>query len=245
MGKKLDSMIKVSVILPTYNEKGNIVPLLGKLVATLDGMSIRNFELIVIDDSSNDGTSQVVEEFSRRDDRVKLTVRREERGLASAIRTGIEISQGEIIVLMDTDFNHNPKDVRRLIEPVGGHDIVVGSRYIKGGLMEYSWIRHYLSHVFNMFIRFYLEIPTRDNLSGFIAAKREIFREMDMNLIFSGFGEYHIRFIYWAFLKKHKILEIPVIYQQRAYGESKFKILENLINYTRVVLKTRKDVILP
>jgi dolichol-phosphate mannosyltransferase len=235
-------MIKVSVILPTYNEKGNIIPLIEKLITTLEGSSIKKFELLVIDDNSDDGTPQAVEEFVKSDDRVKLTVRKKERGLATAVRTGIELSRGEIIVLMDTDFNHNPRDVKRLIEPIGGYDIVVGSRYIKGGFIEYSWIRHYLSYFFNMFLRLYLEIQTRDNLSGFIAVKREIFREMDMNLIFRGFGEYHIRFIYWSYLKGHKILEIPVIYNKRAYGKSKFKFLEYLITYTKVAFHTKKTI---
>lgn len=205
---------------------------------------IKDFELLVIDDNSNDGTPQAVEEFMKNEGRVQLTVRKSGRGLASAVRAGIEMSQGEIVVLMDTDFNHNPKDVGRLLEPVGGVDIVVGSRYIKGGFMESSWIRHYLSYFFNLFIRWYLGLKTTDNLSGFIAMKREILQRMDMNLIFSGFGEYHIRFIYWAFLKGYKVLEIPVVYSERSYGKSKFKPLENLINYTIAVIRTKKEITL-
>ena len=235
-------MMKVSVVLPTYNEKGNIIRLLEQLIVTLDGILINDFELLVIDDDSSDGTSQAVKEFMGSDDRVKLNVRKNVRGLASAVRTGIEMSQGEIVVLMDTDFNHNPKDVRRLVEPVGDYDIVVGSRYIKGGFMESSVIRHYLSYFFNLFIRSYLGLETMDNLSGFIAIKREVINKIDMNLVFSGFGEYHIRFIYWAFLRGYKILEIPVVYNERSYGKSKFKPLENLTNYTVTVIQTKKDI---
>lgn len=237
-------MVKVSVILPTYNEKGNITALLEQLVSALEGMRVEDFELLVIDDSSNDGTSYAVEEIMKSEKRIRLTIRKSEKGLASAVKTGIGLSRGEIIVLMDTDFNHNPQDVKRLVAPIGEFDIIVGSRYIKGGFMESSWIRHYLSYFFNLFIRFYLGLETMDNLSGFIAMKREVTKAMDMNLIFGGFGEYHIRFIYWSLLKGYKVLEIPVIYNERSYGKSKFKPIENLINYTRTVLKTKKDITL-
>lgn len=240
-----DKSIKVSVVLPTYNEKGNIIGLLTQLVTTLEGMSVSNFELLVIDDNSNDGTPQAVEGFIKEDDRVKLTVRREERGLATAVRKGIELSRGDVIVLMDTDFNHDPKDVRRLIEPIGGFDIVVGSRYTKGGFMESSWIRHYLSYLFNLFIRSYLGLKTTDNLSGFMAMKRTILSGLDKDLVFSGFGEFHVRLIYWIFLKGYRVLEVPTVYYKRNYGRSKFNYVRNLIRYTWFVLRTKKYIRLP
>ena len=235
-------MTQVSVVLPTYNERGNIIALLAQLVTTLEGKGIKGFELVVIDDNSSDGTAQAVLEFVKNDERITLMERKSETGLASAVRAGIEMSQGDLVVLMDTDFNHNPRDVGRLIAPIGDFDVVVGSRYIKGGFMESSWIRHYLSYFFNVFIRWYLGLPTMDNLSGFIAVKRTVLQELDMDLIFSGFGEYHIRFIYWAFLKGYKVLEIPVVYNERFYGKSKFRPVENLINYTATVLRTKRDI---
>lgn len=228
----------ISVILPTYNEKGNIPKLTEKLAEALrkDG---RAFELLVIDDNSPDGTADAVRETAKAVPEIRLIVRTGEKGLASAVRRGIEESKGDILVLMDTDFNHDPFDVPKLLAGMETCDIVVGSRYLKGGLMEYSWLRHYLSWFFNLFVRVMLGLKTTDNLSGFMAVKREVFTGMNLDEIFQGFGEFHIPFIWLAHRKNLKISEIPVIYQDRTYGTSKFKPVENLINYTKTVLKVR------
>lgn len=228
----------ISVILPTYNEKGNIVPLMQKLAQGLRPAG-REFELVVVDDNSPDGTADAVREMQKDMREIRLIVRTNESGLASAVRRGIEEAKGDIIVLMDTDFNHDPFDVPKLVAGLSASDIVVGSRYIKGGEMEYSFLRHYLSLFFNLFVRAMLGLKTTDNLSGFMAVKKEIFETIDMDQVFQGFGEFHIPFIWMAHDRGYKISEIPVIYKDRTYGTSKFKPVENLINYTKTVLKVR------
>lgn len=228
----------ISIVLPTYNEKGNIIPLMEKLAQGLRSAG-HSFELLVVDDNSPDGTAAAVREMQKDMKEIRLTVRTDEKGLASAVRRGIEDSKGDIIVLMDTDFNHDPFDVPKLVSGISESDIVVGSRYIKGGEMEYSFLRHYLSLFFNLFVRAMLGLKTTDNLSGFMAVKKEIFQNLDMNEIFQGFGEFHIPFIWMAHARGYKISEIPVIYKDRTYGTSKFKPVENLINYTKTVLKVR------
>lgn len=228
----------ISVVLPTYNEKGNIVRLMQLLAQALRTAG-REFELIVVDDNSPDGTADAVREAQKETREIRLIVRTNESGLASAVRRGIEESKGEIVVLMDTDFNHDPFDVPKLVAGLPASDIVVGSRYIKGGEMEYSFLRHYLSLFFNLFVRAMLGLKTTDNLSGFMAVKKEIFKKLNLDEIFQGFGEFHIPFIWMAHDRGYKISEIPVIYKDRTYGTSKFKPVENLINYTKTVLKVR------
>ena len=234
--------MKVSIILPTYNEKGNIVSLIQDLDRELKTSKYSKFEYLVVDDNSPDGTAEAVLELSKTIAGIRLIVRRDERGLASAVKRGIQESEGDIVVLMDTDYNHQPQDVPRLLEKLPEHDIVIGSRYLKGGRMEYNLIRHYLSYFFNLFVCKALDLKTTDNLSGFIAAKRSVFHEIGADEIFQGFGEYHIPFIWMAHQEDYKITEIPVIYIDRKYGVSKFKAFENLINYTKTVLSLRARV---
>ena len=104
----------VSVILPTFNEVGHINVLIAKILELFDDKKI-NCEAIVIDDNSPDGTAKMVSDKFAEDSRVKLVVRKNENGLASAIKRGIVESNGDIVVLMDTDFNHNPVDIIRML----------------------------------------------------------------------------------------------------------------------------------
>lgn len=231
--------MKVSIILPTYNEKGNILPLIRDLQKKIQNSKYRNFEYIVVDDKSPDGTAEAVSELSREIPGIRVFVREKERGLASAVKRGIQEAEGDIIVLMDTDYNHQPQDVPRLLEKLPECDIVVGSRYLKGGRMEYNLLRHYLSYFFNLFVRWMLGLRTTDNLSGFIATRRSVLNEIGTDEIFRGFGEYHMPFIWMAHQKNYRITEIPVIYIDRKYGKSKFRAVENLVNYTKTVMNLR------
>src|SRR3989304_2309739 len=129
--------MKISVILPTYNEAGNITALVKAIIGQA-GLKRFKLEIIVIDDDSPDHTAGIVKALSGKYP-VKLIVRKNQHGLATAILRGIQQATGQVIVLMDTDFNHQPKDIIRLVEPVvaGRVDLVIGSRYIKGGGVYY------------------------------------------------------------------------------------------------------------
>ena len=176
----------LTVILPTYNEAGNIVILIGQIQKYLTGY---RFEIIVADDNSTDGTAQKIKSTFGQDRRIKLFIRKKDKGLANSIRDGIEASRGQYIIIMDTDFNHNPKDIPLLLKYKAEFDVVVGSRYIKDGGME-NKKRYLLSLFYNMTIRFILKLPTRDNLSGFFIIKRKKLSEMDFDKIFYGYGHY-------------------------------------------------------
>jgi dolichol-phosphate mannosyltransferase len=231
--------MRVSVLLPTYNERGNIGPLVEQILAALQKTNLDGLEIVVIDDNSPDGTAEAVQKQFGTDPRVRLLVRKDAKGLATAVHHGIEHSQGDVVVMMDTDFNHRPSDVPRLLESLDKHDMVIGSRFTKGGRMQYSWIRHNLSYFFNVWVRFMLSLETTDNISGFIAVKRSVLKALPLASIFSGFGEYHILFIYLAKKKGFRFCEVPVIYDDRVYGQSKFRAFENLWNYSKLVWKIK------
>lgn len=226
----------VSVILPTYNERDNIVDLVNYIIETLEGTV--NYELILVDDNSPDGTAEVVRQEFGGNANIRLHVRNNERGLATAIRKGIELSAGSVVVVMDTDFNHDPKYIPQFLNLIQFYDVVVGSRFLYGGGMYSRW-RYYASLLYNGFIRFFLGIPITDKLSGFFAMRRESLGEIDSDRIFYGYGDYFIRFLATVVNLKLRILEIPVFYDNRRSGETKTQFLKEFLRYTVSVMKIR------
>ncbi len=227
---------KVSIILPTYNEKGNIVDLLGSIVRTME--CIADYEIIVVDDDSPDGTAEVIRrEFGRREN-VRVHVRKNVRGLATAVRKGIELSTGSVVVVMDSDFNHDPKYIPQFLNLAQFYEVVVGSRFLYGGGMYSRW-RYYASLLYNIFVRFSLNIPLTDKLSGFFAIRKDALQKLDYDYIFYGYGDYFIRFLMTIVSLKLSVLEIPVFYDNRPWGESKTMFFKEFLRYTTSVIRIR------
>ena len=231
-------MISTSIILPTYNESGNIENLLTAIEDNLLSL-VEPAEIIVVDDQSPDGTAEIVRHHKCVSGvTVHLIVRETGRGLASAIRRGIDESKGNKILVMDTDFNHDPIIIPRMILLLQYYDLVIGSRFVQGGGME-DRARNAFSQVFNMFIRLILWHKIQDNLSGFFAIRREALFSLGHDSIFKGYGEFFIRLTYQARHKNFSILEIPVFYKLRKEGQSKSNFVRMLIDYTATVLSLR------
>jgi dolichol-phosphate mannosyltransferase len=201
-------------------------------------MSI-NPQIIVVDDNSPDGTADLIRQrFSSRPE-IRLILRKEERGLATAIAAGISQAPADIIAIMDTDFNHHPRDLPRLLEQLPGADCVVGSRYVPGGGMKTSRLRYLGSWAFNGFIRLVLGSPVKDNLSGFLVLKKETLCGLKKNAIFYGYGDYCIRLIHYARKAGFIIREVPVVYEFRLGGESKTDFGKYLVQYIKATLDLR------
>lgn len=166
-------MKEVSVIVPTYNERENIAELIRQLDNYLKDY---DYEIVVVDDNSPDGTAAVAEELSSRYP-VKVLKRPGKMGLTSAIHDGLRISSGKVLVVMDADLQHPPEDVPKLVERTRECDIVVASRYAPGGGIEnWSITRRILSRGATLLAR--VLVPgcskVRDPVSGFFATRREI-----------------------------------------------------------------------
>jgi len=234
--------IKVSVILPTYNEKGNIVELIREITKELSTIEVER-EIVIVDDSSPDGTGVIVRDAFSNDNSVKVFIRTEGRGLATAVRYGIEKSSGNFIAVMDTDFNHDPKMLPQMIEFLKHYDVISGSRFTMGGGMEPTY-RYIGSFIFNMFIRIILRTQIQDNLSGFFSIRREKLFSLDFDRIFYGYGDYFTRLLYLAEKQKYKILEVPVFYQLRKSGESKTNLASVFLKYAVSLLKFRTATLL-
>ena len=214
---------KISVILATYNERENINDLISEIGYYISKYTREPIEFILVDDDSPDKTWEVVQECFKEDRRVKVIRRTEERGLASAIRRGIQESRGDIIVWLDCDFSMPPYKIPELINKIHqGYDICVGSKFIKGGKDVRgpvdAWTAVVLSGIMSNFIRYMLGFAFKDYTSGFVAARREVFNEIRFG---GDYGEYFIEFIYKARKKEYKIIEIPYYCIPRRFGVSK------------------------
>jgi dolichol-phosphate mannosyltransferase len=230
--------MKVSVILPTYNEKENIGELINAAQGCILSMGCAG-EIIVVDDNSPDGTAAVVQLIQPQPDiQVICYVRTSERGLATAIRHGIEQATGDCLVVMDTDFNHDPCLIPQMVQELDHYDIIIGSRYVKNGGME-DPLRNLLSGAYNIFLRIFLRMPTSDNLSGFFAIRKECLEKMNKDIIFAGYGEYFMRLLYAARLMGYRLREIPVFYELRQHGSSKSQFAHMLHDYTLCALELR------
>lgn len=229
--------MKASIILPTYNERDNIVELINAIQATLEPTAM-DYEAVVVDDDSPDGTAEKVGEYFQADTRVTLHVRTEGRGLASAIRYGIEQAQGDIIICMDTDFNHDPAMLPQMIKFLEFYDMIIGSRFVMRGGME-DRFRQRASAIYNFGIRVLFRTPVHENLSGFFSIERKKLLNMDLDDIFYGYGDYFVRLIMTAWQRNYDILEVPVFYRLRLHGHSKTQFLSTFISYTKALLALR------
>jgi dolichol-phosphate mannosyltransferase len=228
--------MKVSVILPTYRERDNIVDLIDAIEASLQSFET---EIIVVDDNSPDGTAGVVRERMKRPTPpIQLFVRADERGLATAIKFGLRQATGDVVVVMDTDFNHDPRMIPQMVKFLEYYDVIIGSRFVMGGGME-DHARYNSSFLYNLFVRVTLRTQIQDNLSGFFAMSRDKLMLLDLDRIFGGYGEYFIRLLFVSWRKGFRLLEVPVFYVLRRHGTSKSQFFKMLRDYTRCVLSLR------
>lgn len=230
--------MKYSIIIPTLNERDNIIHLVNGVLKIINRFSYEA-EIIVVDDNSTDNTvEKLIEKFPKKP-YLKIYKRIGKRGLATAILYGIKKAKGSIIIGMDADFNHPPTLIPKLIQQLETNDLVVASRFIKDGDMSNSW-RYFPTLIFNLFLKYILNFPTLDNTSGYYAIRKDILFQLPIDFIYQGYGEYHLRLMYYSRKRLLQIKEIPVKYGQRRYGKSKSKLIKNFFIYlwTAITLNT-------
>jgi len=222
---------KISVILPTYNERDNILSLIDAIHSVLSDF---HHEILVVDDNSSDGTYQAVVDSKYHF--VKAILRIQNRGLGNSIRCGLEHTDGRICIIMDSDFNHQPKYLPFMIHALSYYDCVSGSRFLYGGKMD-NRMRHILSWIFNIFVRLMTGGLITDNLYGFLAIKRNVIERCKYDDIFWGYGDYCIRLLYYLQENNVHILQFPVVNGRRRRGEGNSEFFQVFWQYFREVLK--------
>jgi dolichol-phosphate mannosyltransferase len=228
--------VKVSVILPTYNEAGNIVNLVAAIKKQIPANWTR--EILVVDDNSRDGTLDLARAAYANDPEVKTILRTTDRGLAASIRTGIDAATGDYLLVMDTDFTHRPEEIPSMLHVVQVADLVNGSRFCPGGNMADT--AHYMaSFIYNLLVRFIIRTQIQDNLGGFWVADAGLIRRLPFEEIFFGYGDYYIRLLHLAQHSGMKVIELPSQYCERTSGTSKSNFGKLLFRYSVMVLKLR------
>jgi len=216
-------MAKVfSLIVPTYNERDNIGPLLDQVRATLGPRD--DFEIIVVDDDSPDLTWSVVEDCASADGRITLVRRRGEKGLSSAVIAGFNASKGAVLGVMDADLSHDCRILPELISAVRdeGFDLAVGSRRVPGGGADrWPWYRKAFSSAATIAARRLLEIGLRDPMSGYFVLDRDLFERVKPVINPRG---YKILLEIYALSHPARVKEIPFVFKDRRQGVSKLSV---------------------
>jgi dolichol-phosphate mannosyltransferase len=211
----------ISLIIPTFNEKENITPLVERVHKALSG---RDYEIILVDDNSSDGTIEVAEALSSSYP-VKVIVRRNERGLASAVVHGLKQASGSIIGVMDADLQHPPEKLPDLLQAIeGGADMAIGSRYIPGGgCPNWDLMRKIVSKAALMVSHILLPSTraVKDPLAGFFMFRRENIDIAKLKPI-----GYKISLEIMLTGSFKNIVEVPYIFEERSAGQSKLNMMQ-------------------
>lgn len=217
---------ELTVIVPTRNERDNVIPLYERLCAAL---GTRNWEMLVVDDDSNDGTAEVVRWLAGHDRRVRLLSRLGRRGLASAYVEGAQASTAQYVAVIDADLQHDEALLPRMLEVLEHEpvDIVVGSRYIaQGGIGAWDAGRARISAFATRLGRRLLGVPVADPMSGFFMIRREALQGSVRNL--SAIGFKILVDLFASSPRPLRVRELPFEFGERHTGESKFDAMIGL-----------------
>jgi len=212
--------MKTLVISPTYNEIKNIELLVKSI---LD--SYPDFELLIVDDNSPDGTSNKVKTLQKTYKNLHLEIRQKKSGLGTAYIHGFQWALSrdyDKVVQMDADLSHNPEDVSMMVDHLDNYDLVIGSRYIKGiSVVNWPLRRLMLSYGANTYTRIITGMPIMDGTGGFKAWKAKVLRNINLESVQSQGYSFQIEMNFRTWLKKYKIKEVPIIFSDRTIGQSK------------------------
>jgi|TARA_B110000967_G_C18869941_1_gene554818 dolichol-phosphate mannosyltransferase len=215
-----------SIILPTYNEAGNIIKLIKRLKVVFN-RNREDFEIIVVDDNSNDDTAKIVSEYSIKNKFLKLYNRKnKKRNLAKSIELGIKKSNNNIIIWLDADLQHPPEYINQFIKNIKKYDVIIFSRYHKSKANKQKSFHDNSTSFLNKICNKILFKDFTDFTSGFICIKKYSLKKFTFNAYY---GEYFIDLLSYIKFKKLKFLELPFKESERHSGYS--KTTHNKINY--------------
>jgi dolichol-phosphate mannosyltransferase len=209
------------VCLPTYNERENLEAMVGALRV----LDVEDLHVLVIDDSSPDGTGQIADRLAEDDDHVHVLHRERKEGLGPAYLAGFRWALGagaERIFEMDCDFSHDPSDVPRLAAAAEDADLVLGSRYVPGGgTRNWGLLRRFISRGGSLYAQVLLQLGIRDLTGGFKCYRREVLERIDLDAITSLGYAFQIETTYRAIRAGFRVVEVPITFVDREVGGSK------------------------
>jgi len=220
--------MKVSVLIPTKNE-----PLINKLIEKVHKTLTNYDHEVVVVDKSNKSPKPIRGRF----------IKQKSNGLGNGIIEGLNHLSGDVIITMDGDLSHNPKDLPRFLQEIdNGYDIIIGSRYIKGGgTVNWSLYRRITSKGANILAKFLLNVNVYDITSNYRCYKKDVLDSIDLKNIKSSGYAFLQEILYLSKQKAFKIKEIPIIFIDREYGKSKLtkkEMIKFLINLLRLKISS-------
>ncbi len=208
------------VITPTYNERGNIQRLVPEILA-----QDPRLEILIVDDSSPDGTGEAADELAAANPKVHVLHREKKEGLGRAYIAGFKwaIEMGyDFIFEMDADFSHRPEYLKDLLREINDHDLVLGSRYVSGvNVINWPMTRLLLSYYANVYARLVTGMDIRDATGGFKCFRREVLEAVNLDSVNASGYVFQIEVTMRAWKKGFRIVEVPIIFYDRAVGVSK------------------------
>jgi dolichol-phosphate mannosyltransferase len=212
--------MKVCIIIPTYNESGNIEPLVKQVLELHP-----DFTILIVDDNSPDGTGDIADIMSREDPRIHVIHRPSKAGLGTAYVRGFKealVQGADLVIEMDADLSHDPKYLKDLLEASRDADVVIGSRYVNGVRVEgWRFRRLVLRKLANMYVSYIMVRPIWDFTAGYRCYKRVVLETIDLNKIKSDGYAFQIEMTHLAYKHGFKVAEIPILFRERAQGSSK------------------------
>ncbi len=215
----------VWIVVPTYNEAGSIERLLRAVAAQLAVAAPDDHRILVVDDGSPDGTGAIAERLGSELGVVEVLHRAEKDGLGRAYLAGFEhalAGGAQLLGEMDADLSHNPAHLPALLAAARDADVVLGSRYIEGGgVTDWGWARRTISRGGCWYARRLLDLPQRDLTGGFKLLRREVLEAIELSSVLSQGYVFQIEITYRAVLAGHRVVEVPIVFHERAVGKSK------------------------
>ncbi len=231
--------MKISIILPTYNESKNIEIIIPK-IEELFKKTNYYFEIIIVDDNSPDGTADLAHELNNNYNNIKVIVRQKLDGIGSALRDGYDsVTDSDIILSSDSDLSFSVEDMIKLIDKINeGYDLVVGSRHTSKQNYETpninTKIKGFISHYGNIMVRFISGVPIHDFSANFRAIRTNVWRSIKTE---EKTNSILMEMILKTYYNGYKVTEIPVIFKDRIYGESKLKLRKEALKFLRKLIK--------
>jgi len=209
------------VIVPTYNERDNVVRLVEQVLAQDE-----RIDMLIVDDGSPDGTGAIADEVAEQNSRVHVLHRPQKMGLGTAYLTGFKWAlerQYEFILEMDADFSHDPAHLPQFFDAATNADLVLGSRYREGKVTVVNWpmTRLFLSYMANIYARAVTGLPLYDGTGGFKCFRRKVLEAIDLNAVKSNGYAFQIEMSFRAWHKGFRLVEIPIVFVDRTEGQSK------------------------
>ncbi len=231
-------MVELSVVLATYNEKENIGVLIDALQEHVKGIDT---EIIVVDDNSPDDTAKVAEEANKRHGNVRVIVRKDARGLATALLRGFEESKGTYILTMDSDLAHDPKIVPAMIALLRNKeaDFVIGSRYVRGSkVMGKPFIKALASWVAQGIAMLWLGMRVKDASNNFRMFPNALYQRVKDDLHPDG-NVMLMEFVHRAAQQGYRIKELPTLYYERSKGATKLRLGKETARFIKNMWRLR------